>query len=72
MSTQAERFSRCVKTVKKNFKPKKLKRPTSNKEGTAIAICTKSILWPQKRTLKRFYRKNGKAVLYTQPRKPEA
>ncbi len=76
MATQAERFARCVKKVKKDFNPKTLlktkrvkkKFRETEKEGASIAICTKSILWPQGRTLKRFYMKDGKSVLYTQKR----
>jgi hypothetical protein len=76
MVTQAERFARCVKNVKKDFNPKTLLKTKrvkksfreTQKEGASIAICTKSILWPQGRTLKRFYMKNGKSVLYTQKR----
>ena len=73
MSTQAERFASCVKKVTANFRPASLNTtrrsasfPKSEKEGIAIAICTKSILWPQGRTLKRFSMKNGKAHLVTQ------
>jgi hypothetical protein len=82
MSTQAERFASCVKKVTKNFRAASLKhggrsastgRSASfsgkDKEGIAIAICTKSILWPQGRTLKHFSMKNGKPVLITQKRK---
>ncbi len=76
MATQAERFGRCVKKVKADFKPsslpgKKAQKKAyteTQKEGISIAICTKSVLWPQGRTLKRFYTKNGKSVLYTQKR----
>ena len=81
MSTQAERFATCVKKLTKNFKPASLrkggktasKRSASfssvDKEGIAIAICTKTILWPQGRTLKHFSMKNGKPHLITQKRK---
>jgi len=81
MSTQAERFASCVKKVSKNFRPASLKRggrsaskrsasfSSVDKEGVAIAICTKSILWPQGRTLKHFSMKNGKPRLLTQSRK---
>lgn len=72
MSTQAERFARCVKAITKDFKPKKVGRKTmkrTDKESAAIAICTKSILWPQGRTLKRFYMKGKKPMLFTQKRK---
>lgn len=80
MSTQAERFASCVKKVSRNFRAASLKRggksvsrkasfSTADKEGIAIAICTKSILWPQGRTLKHFSMKRGKPVLITQARK---
>lgn len=74
MSTQAERFASCVKKLTSNFKPsslrtKKRKYTKSEKESVAIAICTKSILWPQGRTLKRFYMKGKKPVLITQKRR---
>lgn len=82
MPTQAERFASCVKKITKNFKAASLKRggrsastgrsasfSSKDKEGIAIAICTKSILWPQGRTLKHFSMKNGKPHLITQPRK---
>ena len=81
--TQAERFASCVKKVKENFKPSLLKKEDikckktkkftdADKEGIAIAICTKSILWPQGRTLKRFSIKDGKPNLITQKRKKKA
>ena len=72
MSTQAERFARCVKQVTKTFKPSKLrtqkKFTKKQKEGVAIAICTKSILWPQGLTIKHFSMRNGKPHLITQKR----
>lgn len=82
MPTQAERFASCVKKISKNFRPASLKRggraassgrsasfSGKDKESIAIAICTKSILWPQGRTLKHFSMKRGKPVLITQARK---
>ena len=81
MPTQAERFASCVKKVSKNFRAASLKRggrsaskksasfSSGDKEDVAIAICTKSILWPQGRTLKHFSMKNRKPHLITQPRK---
>jgi hypothetical protein len=78
MSTQAERFASCVKKIKRNFRPASLKRSASkrsasfsskDKEGVAIAICTKTILWPQGRTLKHFSMKKGKPLLITQKRR---
>ena len=68
MSTQAERFARCVKKVKKTIKLDKSGRATT-KEGAAIAICTRAILWPQGRTVRRFYMKDKKPVLITQKRR---
>lgn len=75
MPTQAERFASCVKKITKEFKPASLPGRTkkrydgTEKESIAIAICTKSILWPQGRTLKRFYMEGKKPVLITQKRK---
>lgn len=84
MSTQAERFASCVKKITHDFKPNALSKRSaslrrrsaskkrysdSDKESIAIAICTKSILWPQGRTLRRFYMKDNKPVLITQKRK---
>ena len=40
------KFNSCVKKVGKKLP-----------EGAAIAICTKTVLWPRKRTLKRYTRK---------------
>jgi hypothetical protein len=44
------RFNRCVKSVRSTVKARK----GSTKEGSAIAICTTSILYPRGRTLKRY------------------
>lgn len=49
------KFNRCVKNVRKTLK----------NEGSAIAICTKSVLFPKGRTLKRY----RKTKLTTQKRK---
>jgi len=40
------KFNSCVKKVAKKLP-----------EGASIAICTKTVLWPRKRTLKRYTRK---------------
>lgn len=58
------RFCQCIKSVKKTVKP----RPGSTKEGAAIAICTKSLLFPKKRTLKKI-RCGPKQRIRTQKRK---
>lgn len=59
--SQTERFSRCVKMVRKTVTP----RRGSNKESAAIAICTKTILHKRGRTIKRYSKKR----LVTQRRK---
>ena len=53
---QTRKFNRCVKKVRKTVKTRK----NSNPESAAIAICTKSVLFPRGRTIKR-YRK-GKLI----------
>ena len=71
----AERFAHCVKKLTADFRPASLpgasrkKMTKKEKEGIAIAICTKTILWPQGRTLKHFSMKDGKPNLVTQKRK---
>lgn len=64
MATQAQRFARCVKNVTRKVKLKK--KLGNSREGAAIAICTKAILHPQRRTIRRFYMKGKKPVLITQ------
>ena len=60
-NSQTERFSRCVKMVRRTVTP----RSGSNKESAAIAICTKTILQKRGRTIKRYSKKR----LVTQRRK---
>jgi hypothetical protein len=55
------KFSRCVKSVRKTIRPRK----GSNKESAAIAICTKTVLFPKGKTIKRYTKKR----LTTQRRK---
>ena len=55
------RFERCVKKVKKSVRP----RTGSTKESAAIGICTKSVLFPRGRTMKRY----RKGHLKTQKRR---
>jgi hypothetical protein len=64
MATQAERMCRCIKDVTRKVKLRKRLAPS--KEGAAIAICTKSILWPQKRTIKTIKCKGKKPKFFTQ------
>lgn len=54
-------FDRCVKAVRKTVKARK----GSTKEGAAIAICTKTVLHPRGKTLKRY----RKGRLVTQKRR---
>ena len=64
--TQAQRMCDCVKSVKRKVKVRKGLAPS--KEGAAIAICTRSILWPQKRTIKTIKCRSKKPKLFTQKR----
>jgi len=57
--SQTRKFARCVKKVRKTVKAR-------NPESAAIAICTKTILFPRGRTIKRFKMINGKPKLITQ------
>ena len=60
--TQARKFCGCIKKVSKTVKARK----GSTKEGSAIAICTASMLQRKGRTLKRFScTKKGGPVLKT-------
>jgi hypothetical protein len=59
--TQSAKFGSCVKAVRKTVKARK----GSNPESAAIAICTKSILHPRGRTIKRY----RKGRLVTQKRR---
>jgi hypothetical protein len=61
--TQAKRFCRCIKSVKKTLK---LRPGQRDKEAAAIAICVKSILQSRGRTLKKFNCKKGHPHLSTQ------
>ena len=56
----AKRFCGCVKKVKSQ------KKKTS--EGSAIAICTSSLLWPHGRTLHSVACRNRKMKIKTQKR----
>ena len=64
--TQAKRMCDCVKDVTRKVKVRKGLAPS--KEGAAIAICTRSILWPQKRTIKSIKCRGKKPKLFTQKR----
>lgn len=65
--TQAKRMCDCVKDVTRKVKLRK--KLASTKEGAAIAICTRSILWPQRRTIKSIRCKGAKPKLFTQPKR---
>jgi hypothetical protein len=62
-STIGKKFNKCVKAVRKTVKA----REGSNKESAAIAICTTTILYPRKRTIKKY----RKGRLVTQRRKAD-
>lgn len=59
--SQSKKFGACVKSVRKTVKARK----GSNPESAAIAICTKSMLFPRGRTIKRY----RKGRLLTQKRR---
>lgn len=65
--TQAERMCDCIKDVTRKVKLRK--RLARTKEGAAIGICTRSILWPQKRTMRSIKCKGAKPKLVTQAKK---
>lgn len=65
--TQAERMCDCIKDVSRKVKLRKRLAPS--KEGAAIAICTRSILWPQRRTIRTIKCRGKKPKLFTQKRK---
>lgn len=49
-SKLSKKFDRCVKAVRKTVRARK----GSNKESAAIAICTKTVLQPRGKTMKRY------------------
>jgi hypothetical protein len=65
--TQAKRMCDCIKDVTRKVKLRK--RLANTKEGAAIGICTRSILWPQRRTIKSIKCKGANPKLFTQPKK---
>ena len=66
MASQKEKFCKCVKAVRRTVKLNK--KYAKSKEGAAIAICTRTILFPRGRTLKKL-RCGKKGKLTTQKRK---
>ncbi len=60
-SAISKKFDKCVKSVRRTVKARK----GSTKESAAIAICATSVLYPRKRTIKRY----RKGRLVTQRRK---
>lgn len=62
--SQAKRFCKCIKAVRKTVKV----RPGSTKESAAIAICVKTMLQSRGRTLKKFSCKKA-TMLKTQKSK---
>ena len=66
MVSQKDKFCKCVKGVRRTVKLNK--KNAQSKEGAAIAICTRTILFPRGRTLKKL-RCGKKGKLVTQKRK---
>ena len=66
MASQKDKFCKCVKAVRRTVKLNK--KYAKSKEGAAIAICTRTILFPRGRTLKKL-RCEKKGKLTTQKRK---
>jgi hypothetical protein len=66
MVSQKDKFCKCVKGVGRTVKLNK--KYAKSKEGAAIAICTRTILFPRGRTLKKL-RCGKKGKLVTQKRK---
>lgn len=52
-----KKFCKCIKKVRRTFKPKK-----GTSEQAAIAVCTKSVLQSRGKTLKKFSCRNGKLI----------
>ena len=61
--SQVKRFCKCIKQVRRTVK---LRRGSTDREGAAIAICTKSILQTRGKTLRKI-KCRGKPRLLTQP-----
>lgn len=59
---QADRFCRCIKSVKKTLKLRS-GRGDKAREKAAIAICVKSVLQGRGRTLKKFSCRKGPKVI---------
>jgi hypothetical protein len=55
---QADRFCRCIKSVKKTVKLRKGSGDAA-RESAAIAICVKSVLQSRGKTLKKFSCRKG-------------
>jgi hypothetical protein len=66
MVSQKDKFCKCVKGVRRTVKLNK--KYAKSKEGAAIAICTRTILFPRGRTLKKL-KCGKKGKLTTQKRK---
>jgi hypothetical protein len=66
MANQKDKFCTCVKAVRRTVKLNK--KYKSSREGAAIAICTRTMLFPKGRTLKRL-KCGKKGRLLTQKRK---
>lgn len=63
---QADRFCRCIKSVKKTLKLRG-GRGKEARERAAIAICVKSVLQSKGRTLKKFSCRKGPKLITQKP-----
>lgn len=64
---ERRKFCACVKAVRRTVKLNK--KYAQTKEGAAIAICTKTLLFPKGKTLKKFNCLKKKGTFKTQSRK---
>ena len=63
---QADRFCRCIKSVKRTLKLRS-GRGNDAREKAAIAICVKSVLQSKGRTLKKFNCRKGPKLITQKP-----
>lgn len=50
----ANKFCKCIKSVRKTIRVRGAKQTAAAKESAAIGVCVKSVLQTRGRTLKRF------------------
>ena len=67
IAMERRKFCACVKAVRRTVKLNK--KYAQTREGAAIAICTKTLLFPRGKTLKKFNCLKKKGTFKTQSRK---